>query len=320
MPSSLSGRSGLAGCGEMKPPLLQLCNPRYLPTWIGLGVLRLLSLLPLPVLYRTGTVLGDLMQKVIPSRHHIAERNIRLCFPEKSSADVTAMVRENLRNTARMFLYTGFFWWASRARLDQAIRVSGSEVLDEALRDGRGVIILAPHFVGLELGGIYLSTGYQGVSVYQRSRNPVLDFFMLKSRQRFGAKLIERKSDMKRLVRAIRQGQSCYYLPDQDPGPRRAVFAPFFGIPTATWPVLGRLARLARAQVIPCTTCILADGKGLEMVFDPPLADFPTGNPAEDAARMNRAVESCVRRFPLQYFWVHKRFKTRPSGSPDLYT
>jgi len=182
----------------MKPPLLQLCNPRYLPTWIGLGVLRLLSLLPLPVLYRTGTVLGDLMQKTIPSRHHIAERNIRLCFPEKSSADVTAMVRENLRNTARMFLYTGFFWWASRARLDQAIRVSGSEVLDEALRDGRGVIILAPHFVGLELGGIYLSTGYQGVSVYQRSRNPVLDFFMLKSRQRFGAKLIERKSDMKR--------------------------------------------------------------------------------------------------------------------------
>ena len=111
----------------------------------------------------------------------------------------------------------------------------------------------------------------------------------------------------------------CYYLPDQDPGPRRAVFAPFFNVPTATWPVLGRMARMTHALVVPCTTRIVDGGRGFEVILEPPLENFPTGDKQLDSETMNRAIEQCVRRLPDQYFWVHKRFKTRPPGSEHIY-
>ena len=295
-------------------------NPRYWLTWTGLGVLRLLSLMPLPFLFYTGGLLGLLLLRLFPSRRRIAMRNLQLCFPNLSAAETDQMLRYNFQNTARMFLLSGFVWWGSRQAFEKAVRVRNTHLIDQALSEGHGVVLLAPHFVAMEVAGIFLSTRYPGVSIYQRSKNQVLDSVMLNARSRFGGQMIERKSAMKPLIRAIRKGQPCYYLPDQDPGPRRAVFAPFFGIPTATWPVLGRLAILGAAKVLPCTTHLLPRGAGFEIIIDQPIGDFPSGQTVTDCQSMNRAIESCVRRMPDQYFWVHKRFKTRPDGSPDLYT
>ena len=303
----------------MKKRVRSPFHPKYVGSWVALGLLRLLAKVPLPWLYHVGTLLGDLLRMAIPSRRRIAERNLALCFPERSKDEITAMARENLRNTARMLLYTGYVWWASPEQLMQNVRIRNPEVLDEILATGQGVIILAPHFLALELGGVYLSLRYRGVSVYQRTRNPVFDRYMLRARERFGARLFERKNDLKRMVRAVRAGEACYYLPDQDPGARRAVFAPFFGIPTATWPVLGRLARMSRAPIVPCATYLLPRGEGFELIIHPPLKDFPTPEVIKDAERMNLAIESCVRNSPLQYFWVHTRFKTRPPGASDPY-
>ena len=294
-------------------------TPRYWLTWSGLGILWLVNLMPLPVLFYAGGLLGDLLLRLVPSRRKIALQNLQLCFPELSSDETDRMLRRNFQNTARMFLFSGFVWWGSRQTLRKAIRVQNAHLIDQSLSEGHGVVLLAPHFVAMEVAGIFLSTRYPGVSIYQRSKNQALDRVMLKARSRFGGQMIERKSDMRSLIRAMRKGRPCYYLPDQDPGPRRAVFAPFFGIPTATWPVLGRIATLTDAKVLPCTTHLLPGGAGFEIIVDPPILDFPTGETVADCEIMNQAIENCVRRMPDQYFWVHKRFKTRPRGSPDLY-
>ena len=294
-------------------------HPRYLGSWVALGLLRLLSFIPMPVLYRLGSGLGDLLRVMIPSRRRVAERNLALCFPDRSRESIRALVKENFRNTARMGLLTGFVWWASREKLLKFVTVRNLDLFEDALACGPGVVLLAPHFITLELGGIFLSLDFPGVSVYQYNRNPVFDRAMLKARQRFGGKLFERKSDLRQMVKSIRKGEFCYYLPDQDPGPRRAIFAPFFGVPTATWPVLGRLARMSPAPTLACATYLQPDGRGFEIIFSGPLPGFPTGDDQADATTMNKAIEDCVNHEPTQYFWVHKRFKTRPPGAPPVY-
>ena len=281
--------------------------------------MRSLSFLPLPILYHIGGLFGDLLRVCVPSRRHIASRNLELCFPSQSALDRKLLLRRNFRNTARMFLLSGFVWWGTKKAFDQRITFTNEHYLVNAKKDGRGVILLAPHFVAMEVAGMYVSSRYPSVSIYQNNRNKVLDKLMLQARSRFGGRMFERKSDLKSLIRSIRDGMVCYYLPDQDPGARRAVFAPFFNVPTATWPVLGRMARMTRAVVVPCTTRIVDGGRGFEVILDPPLQDFPSGDNQLDSETMNRAIEQCVRRLPDQYFWVHKRFKTRPPGSEDIY-
>ena len=292
---------------------------RYFSSWIVLGLLRFLSFIPMPALFHLGTVLGDLLYAVLPSRKRVAERNLSLCFPELGAGEIQELARENIRNTARMALYSGFVWWASEKQLQARVTVRNVEILNRLEREERGFILLAPHFLALELGGIFISLHSPGVSVYQRTRNPVFDRSMLRARQRFGATLYERKDDLRPMLKAIRRGKGCYYLPDQDPGQRRAVFAPFFGVSTATWPVLGRISKLCTAPVLPCATYLLPRGMGFEIVIGEPLDNFPTDTPEEDAALMNAAIQNCVEQNPSQYFWVHKRFKTRPPGEPSVY-
>ena len=303
----------------MPRPVRSPFHIRFLGSWIALGLLRLLSLVPLPILFHLGTGLGDLLRILLPSRRRVAERNLSLCFPELSSGEVARLAKENIRNTARMLLYTGFVWWASEEKLKKRVTLRNEAALDRLENEGSGFILLAPHFLALELGGIFISLRSPGVSVYQRTRNPVFDRSMLRARQRFGGTMYERKEDLRPMFKAIRRGKGCYYLPDQDPGRRRAAFAPFFGVPTATWPVLGRIAKLCGAPVLPCPTYLLPGGAGFEIVIGEPLRYFPTGMPEGDAENMNSAIEDCIRKDPSQYFWVHKRFKTRPPGEPSIY-
>ena len=189
----------------------------------------------------------------------------------------------------------------------------------DALTQNQTVILLAPHFSAVATVSIYLGTIGPGVSIYQRINNRLLDKFILRGRQRFGSSMFERKSSMREVIRALKNGEFLYYLPDQDPGPRRAVFAPFFDIPTASWPVLGRIASMTNAIVIPCFCSLNRDRGGYDITFDAPLENFPGDNPVADATRMNQVIESAVRAMPSQYFWVHKRFKTRPPGEDDFY-
>jgi KDO2-lipid IV(A) lauroyltransferase len=200
------------------------------------------------------------------------------------------------------------------------VRIRHRKRLDEPLAQGRNLIILVPHFVGLELGGTaFTALIHPGAYMYQKIRNPLIDAQMRASRTRFGARSVERHEDLRTLVRQIRRGTPFFYLPDQDAGRRRGIFVPFCGVPAATVPMLGRFARLGQALVIPTYARFLPWGRGLEIDFDPPLEGFPSGDEALDTTRMNRVIEARLRTMPAQYFWVHRRFKTRPPGEPPVY-
>jgi KDO2-lipid IV(A) lauroyltransferase len=155
--------------------------------------------------------------------------------------------------------------------------------------------------------------------MYQRIRDPVIDAQVLKARTRFGSISTERQDDLRGLVRQIKAGNPFFYLPDQNAGPRDGVFVPFCGLAASTVPMLSRFARLTGALVIPTYARFLPRGRGLELLFDPPLEGFPTKDPVADTAQMNRVIEARMRTMPEQYFWVHRRFKTRPPGDASVY-
>ena len=297
----------------------EFLHPRYWATWTGIGALRLLSWLPIRILFGIGKVLGRGLHLILPNRRRIATINIQRCFPDLSSREVATIVRESFEVITTVAITTGISWWASRARLSHLVHLHQAHHFTDALTQNQTVILLAPHFSAVATVSIYLGTIGPGVSIYQRINNRLLDKFILRGRQRFGSRMFERKSSMREVIRALKNGEFLYYLPDQDPGPRRAVFAPFFDIPTASWPVLGRIASMTNAIVIPCFCSLNRDRGGYDITFNAPLENFPGDNPVADATRMNQVIESAVRAMPSQYFWVHKRFKTRPPGEDDFY-
>lgn len=296
-----------------------LARPRYWPTWIGLGLLRALSWLPLPLLRMIGAGIGMMLYALHGPRRHVARINIEHCFPSRSRREQRRIVRRHFRAFGQSLVDVAIAWWAPPWRLRRLVQLRERRHLDQALASGRNVILLAPHFLGLEIGGIRLSLEGPLLSVFRHPDNRLVRGVMHGARTRFGVRLVEHNQPFMSLVRAVRLGTPLYYLPDQDAGRRHSVFAPFFGIPAATFTALGRLARLTNALVIPCVTYQRPWGRGYEIVFHPPLADFPSGDPLADTTRMNTEIERAVQVHPEQYFWLHKRFKTRPPGEPKFY-
>lgn len=294
-------------------------HPRYWPTWLGLGVLRGCAHLPLVVSWWLGSGLGQALYYLHAPRRRVVLRNLAACFPEHSPAQRRSLARRHFRALVAASLTLGIGWWVSDARQRRLTHYRHREVLDRALAAQRPVILLAPHFVGMDMGGIRISQDYPVVSMYKRAKNPLFDRFMRRGRERYGAVMVERSAELRPMVRLLRSGRPFYYLPDQDPGRRGSVFAPFFGIPAATVTALGRIAQLAGAVVIPCFTRQLPYGQGYEITFQPALENFPSGDAIKDATRMNAVIEAGVRAMPEQYFWVHKRFKTRPENAPAFY-
>jgi len=298
-----------------------LAHPRHWPSWLLVGLFRALGLLPFPLLWALGMGVGRLGWLFGGPRRRVALKNLALCFPELSD-------RERRRLGSRHFGYLGVaaftqgvVWGSSRARLRRLVRLRHRERVDAALAAGRNLIVMVPHFVGLELGGAaFTALVHPGLYMYQKIRDPVIDKVMRRSRTRFGGIAVERRDDLRGLLREIGKGTPFFYLPDQDAGKSRGVFVPFCGVPASTVPMLGRFARLAEADVIPLIARYRRWGRGLELIFDPPLAPFPSGDLEADTALMNRVIEARVRTLPAQYFWVHRRFKTRPKGADPIYS
>lgn len=298
----------------------RLLHPRYWPSWVLVGIVRLLGLLPFPLLWVLGMGIGCLSYLLAGARRRVALCNLVICFPK-----LTERARKQLAVLHFGYLGVaactqGLVWVSSRRRLGRIVKLRHREYIDEPLQGGRNLIVMVPHFMGLELGGAaFTALVHPGLYMYQKIRNPVIDHQMRRSRSRFGAVSVERSDDLRRMLREIHKGTPLFYLPDQDPG-RRGIFVPFCGIATATVPMLSRFARLGKAQVIPVYARYLPWGRGLELSFHPPLDPFPTDGQEADTALMNRTIEARVRITPEQYFWVHRRFKTRPLGEPPIYT
>ena len=285
---------------------------------IGILILWLLHFLPLPLLALVGQGLGLLAYTLGRERRRVARTNLRLCFPELNPAARERLVRGHFRALSRSFFEHGILWWSSAARIRRFVRIEGEQHL--AAVQGQPLILLAPHFVGLDMGGLRISLEVQVASLYSKQKNPVTDQLLLRGRLRFNApRLFSRQDSVRGVVKAIRAGLPFYYLPDMDFGRRDSIFVPFFGVSTATITGVSRLASLARAKVLPAVTKQLPGGQGYILKFYPAWENFPTDDIAADARRVNAFIEERVREMPEQYFWVHKRFKTRPEGEPRLY-
>jgi KDO2-lipid IV(A) lauroyltransferase len=280
----------------------------------------LLHWLPLPMQAAFGWMLGHVLYVIVAPRRRVVMINLRLCFPELGETQRKHLARQNFVAVTRSMLERGVIWWASEARIRRLVELHGVEMVRAAHAQGRGVVMLVPHFVGLDMAGSRMAMEMDCVSMYAAQLNKLLEEMLLRGRTRFGSQvLLSRQEGIRGAVRAIKQGRPFYYLPDLDYGPKESIFAPFFGIPTATIPGLPRIARLGNAVVIPLVVRMKSWGRGYVGEFSTPWADFPGDEVALDTARMNAWIESEVRKSPAQYYWVHKRFKTRPPGEPKLY-
>jgi Kdo2-lipid IVA lauroyltransferase/acyltransferase len=251
-------------------------------------------------------------------RRRITLVNLALCFPEKSEAERIDIGRRVFQNLARATLELGRLWYAPVNEALANIRMVDQQHLDE-LRGKMPVIILAPHFVGLDIGGARVSSAYpETFSMYSEQKNKVFDRALRRARERFGDPLlVTRQQGLRPVLKALKQNKPFYYLPDMDFGARDALFVPFFGVPAATVTAMSRLAEITGARVVPCITRQCETD--YEVRFYPAWENFPSGDVEADTRRMNAFIEERVREMPDQYFWVHKRFKTRPPGEASFY-
>lgn len=288
---------------------------------LALALVWLARLLPFPVLAAVGSVLGRLLFLLPTERRRVVLTNLHLCFPQLSEAERRRLARMHFVDFTRSVLDRGIAWWSSRERLCRLVRIEGLEHFEGCL--DRPLVLLAPHFVGLDIGAQRLAAEYRAVSMYSRQKNARFDTFLRDKRNRFGTvTLVPRQDGLRSVVRAMRAGATLYYLPDMDFGPRDSIFVPFFGVPAATIPALGRIVRLTGAAVVPCVTELLPGAAGYCVRLYPPWRGFPAAEGAddfEDTRRMNAFIEDRVRELPAQYHWLHKRFKTRPPGEPPVY-
>lgn len=283
-----------------------------------LGLMWLLHWLPLPVLGRLGEAIGALLFVAVRSRRRIALTNLRLCLPELPEQERRAIARRNFQAYARSVLERGLLWWASEARLRRLIRFEPRLPLD-VIRSSP-TILLCPHFVCLDVAGAAIAMETPGCSIYAEQQSKVFDAALRKGRSRFQpVRLFSRAQGVKPIIRALREGLPFFMLPDMDFGAKDAAFVPFFGIPAATLTAPARIAAATGAKVVPVVATFLPGYKGWRVTFYPPWEDFPGDDMAAATCRMNAFIEQRVLETPDQYFWVHKRFKTRPPGQPSVY-
>lgn len=285
---------------------------------LGIFILWLLHFLPLGVLSRLGQLVGLVLYLVAAERRHVADINLKLCFPRMSERQRAALVRNVFRMFGRSFIERGIIWWSSAARINRLIRVEGREHFDAVL--GQPAILLVPHFVGMDTGGQWIAQHTDTVCMYANQKSEYLTKLLRDKRARFGhQRLYSRQQGLRPILKGMRENLPFIYPPDQDQGVKDGAFIPFFGVPAATMTSVPRIAQMTGAKVVPAITRMLPGGQGYVLTFYPAWENYPTGDDIADTRRMNEFIEQRVLEMPEQYFWLHKRFKNRPTGAERLY-
>ncbi|MBN3751844.1 lipid A biosynthesis lauroyl acyltransferase [Paraburkholderia sp. Tr-20389] len=281
------------------------------------ALLRIFSVLPYALVARLGSALGAMLYAIPSSRKRIALVNLRLCFPGKSEREYDDLAKNHFRHVIRSYLERGVQWFGSAESIRKLVRIESRIDLED--RNAPPTIYLGFHFVSIEVGCILYSTRQPAASLYTRMSNTRLCGLARRQRGRFGAEMIERSTSAKKIVALLRSGIPVMLAADMDHGIQNSVFVPFFGVPACTLTSVSRLARLARARVVPFVTEVLPDYHGYKLTIFEPLRDFPSESDTIDARRINEFLEAQIRQCPEQYYWVHRRFKNRPPGVSGVY-
>ncbi len=299
---------------------LSFLLPKYWLTWLGVFILYSISWLPYKLQLGLGRTLGRILFKLGSKRKHIALTNLRLCFPDKNADELNIILKKNFENTGIALLETGMGWWWPSWRVKKKFTVKGVEHIEKAQRDGNGVLLLAMHYLSLEMNGRGIGFTHPMVVFYRPHNNQLMEYFQYKGRGQSN-KLMLGKRDVKGLIKALKNGDACIYLPDQDYGRNRSVFVPFFAVKeTATTTgtlIFARQNKVKTMMMIPTRN---EDGSGYTIEIKPPLENFPTTDDVADLTTINQELERAIAQEPSQYMWLHRRFKTRPNPSdPSLY-
>ncbi len=285
---------------------------------LGVFILWLMHFLPFRIIVAIGNGLGSLFYLFAAERRSIGLINLKLCFPDMSDKAREQLLKDHFKMFLRGLIERSVLWWASSDRISSLIRVEGVEHF-EGIR-GQPAILLTPHFVGMDAGGQWIAQHADTVCMYANQKNPYLTELLLKKRARFRNQyLYSRQQGLRPIIKGMRQGMPFIYPPDQDQGIKDGAFVPFFGVPAATMTSVSRIARMTGAKVVPSITRVLPGSGGYVLTFYPAWENFPGGDDIADARRMNEFIEERVREMPEQYFWLHKRFKTRPQGEKKFY-
>lgn len=288
-------------------------------TRIGLAILWILHFFPRRALGVSGQLLGFLFFLLSRDRRRVVTKNLDLCFPNLSTRERANLRLKHFISLGRALADCSIAWWSKASSIKKLAKIEGKEILDQALSEGP-VIVLAPHFVGLEILGIRLSIEEHAQTMYSKQKDPILDKFLQSRRTRFReTKLISRQDGIKSVIRALKARLPLFFLPDMDFGPKDAVYVPFFGISAATIDAVPRLAALTKAKVIPVTIRQYGFNEPYIIKFFPSWNNYPSGDLLNDTQTMNEFIETQARMMPEQYYWVHKRFKTRPPGDEKIY-
>ncbi|MBP7959540.1 MAG: lipid A biosynthesis acyltransferase [Acidovorax sp.] len=284
---------------------------------LGVWFMRVLAHVPLPALRALGWCLGQLLYVLAVPRRKVALRNLALCFPKATVAQRSRWARETFVVFCQTWLDRSWLWFAPREVVQRRVRLQGA--LNE-LEGDTPTIIFAPHFYGMDAGGtaLTLHTPRAFTSIFSTHPDPAVDAWFMAGRQRFGdVRMLNRADGVKPIISNLRKGGLLYLLSDMDFGPGESIFVPFYGVPTATVPSLPRFARLGRAKVIGMYTRLTPTGYVAEIT--PAWEGYPSDDVEADTAQMNLRLQTYIDTMPGQYYWVHKRFKTRPAGEPSVY-
>ena len=303
---------------KQRQSLYKYWAPQYWPTWIGLGCLRLICLLPHRAALAIGRIFGRLAHLIGGERRAIVRRNIELCFPELSTEECNALTYQHFLALGMSIIELGQGRWASDRTIQKLCDLENIEYLLEPLAAGKGVILLSAHFTTLEISGRAVRlAGATYDAVYRRNRSEFITEILRSGRERSAASTIE-KRDIKTMVRRLRAGAAVWYAPDQSYKRKGAEVVPFFGVPTMHTTATSTLARLGKAVVVPFFPRRMPDGRYLLKCL-PALEDFPSDDPVEDVMRYVHILEEQIRECPEQYFWIHRKFKDLPEGYADPY-
>ncbi len=297
---------------------LDFLGLRFWPSWLLFGFMRLVTWLPFSWQMAVGSLIGRLAYHLARSRRHIAEVNIRLCFPELDANQAGELVKAHFLSVGKGIVETALCWWGRESQLQKKSILLGSEHLQRGLEQGKGVILLSAHFTTLELGGRLLALDTPFHVLYRQHKNPLFEAVMRRARKRRFEKAIAR-NNTRALLASLKDNMPVWYAPDQNHGGPQSVFVPFFGVPASTLAATSRLAKVSGASVVPFFQMRLPENQGYLLILCPALADFPGNNPETDTARINRLLEDVIREMPEQYLWIHRRFKTRPEGESYPY-
>ena len=292
--------------------------PVYWLTWVGVGLFRLLSLLPYRRQLALGRQCGRLLHSLLRRRHDIVRVNLELCFPHQPAVERNRVALRCFESMGMGMLEIGLAWWAKDPRTYCECTIKGLEHIQEALRLGRGVLLCGAHLHTAELAGRFLALEQAIAIVYRPQNDIVAETIANGCRSRYYSDLIQHR-DIRGVLRALAKNRVVWYAPDIDAGSKRNVFAPFFGVPAASLTATSRLAKVSGAPVVPCFYFRRADGSGYDIEVGEALDRFPSDEVLADTVRINCLIEGAVRRVPEQYFWQHRRFKSRPPGEPAVY-